>query len=238
MALLERITSMKQSGISDAQIVNTLIEEGISPLEINEAISQSKIKSAIAQPNQEMQPSMASPAQAYTQEQYAPEQYPQQQNYSDQQYAQQAYPQEQYAQQGFDIETLKDISKQQVEESFKKIKEEVTNLSKLKTEVKMEIQNLDSRLSQIESIIRELQSAIIRKMGEYGEAITGISEEVRATQQSFSKILNPVLDKKRGISSKESESPDNEEAPEPEKKQESSKKTTRNPSAGFENYFR
>lgn len=245
MALLERIISMKQQGVSDAQIINTLKEEGITPMEINEAISQSKIKSAIA-PGNEMQQSMGSPSpgQAYSQEMPQQQSYSQempQQGYSQEQYAQQAYPQEQYAQQGYsqgvDIETIKDISKQQVEEAFKKIKEELSSLSKMKTDVKFEMQNIENRLSQVEAVIHELQSAIIRKMGEYGEAITGISQEVRATQQSFSKILNPVIDQKRGIKSEQSKDSEASENPGSMGK-DSSKKTTRNPSAGFENYFR
>ncbi len=232
---------MKGQGISDAQIINTLKEEGITPIEINEAISQSKIKSAIGSQENEMQQSMGSPSpgqgysqgaqqQTYNQEQYAQAQ----QGYPQEQYAQQ--PQEQYAAQGYaqgiDIETIKDISKQQVEESFKKIKEEISSLSKMKSDVKFEMQNIEGRLAQIESIIRELQSAIIRKMGDYGEAISNISQEVRATQQSFSKMINPVLDQKRAMKSEEQTQEEAQES-----KQDTSKKTTKNP-AGFENYFR
>ena len=42
-------------------------------------------------------------------------------------------------------------------------------------------------------------------MGEYGEAISGISQEIQETQKSFSKMINPVLDKKRGIEQEESQ---------------------------------
>ena len=50
---------------------------------------------------------------------------------------------------------------------------------------------MENRISKTETIVQELQSAIIRKMGEYGEAITGISQEVQETQKSFSKLINP-----------------------------------------------
>jgi DNA-binding transcriptional MerR regulator len=156
MALLERINSMKQQNIPDSQIINTLKEEGVSPREINEALSQSKIKSAIsinspANTNSEMQQSimptqdqqmMAIPEQNYNHQMYSAEMqsqtysqqaqaYPQQAQTAD--YSQQEYYQDQYTQpydqtqqayypQGMDVETVRDISKQEIDEALKKIK--------------------------------------------------------------------------------------------------------------------
>jgi len=225
MALLDRIQKMKQTGLSENQIANSLMQEGISPREVNDALGQSKIKSAISEqpPAQypttdesEMQPSiMEQPQEAtsvpaspsYQEQSYAQGYaYPTEQGYyqdpNQQAYDQTAYEQDPnqpvYYQQAMDMETVRDIAKQEIEESLKNIKQDLDSLSKTKTEIKFQVQNLDSRLTKIESIIQELQSAIIRKMGEYGEAISGISEEVKATQNSFSKMINPIMDKKRG----------------------------------------
>jgi len=295
MALLERIAEMKQNGLQDFQIMNSLKEEGVSPREINEALSQLKIKdeinnnsnTPIAGSTDDMQPSImpqsqdqqtatfpqqqttqnSSPAQSkspqqspaqyslpqpYTQnpqysqtQQYSQEQqYPQTQQYSQEQqysqypqdqYSQEAYSQEAYYPQGLDLETIREITRQEIETSLKKIKEDVESLGKLKTDLKFEMQNLDNRIAKIESIIQELQSAIIRKLGEYGESVSNISKELRATQDSFSKILNPVLDKKRGISeeSNETEEEQSEEKPSPKKSRQESKD-----SASFEDYLR
>jgi predicted CopG family antitoxin len=79
-------------------------------------------------------------------------------------------------------------------------------------------------------------------MGEYGESVSNISKELRATQDSFSKILNPLLDKKRGISqemenegqdSEESEKEINQQKPSPKKSRQEAKD-----SASFEDYLR
>jgi hypothetical protein len=243
MALLERINSMKQSGMPDIQIVNTLKEEGITPREINEALSQLKIKSAINSQNQEqMQPSIMtpSPEQQYPeqfQNQQYQEQYPQQ---VQEQYPQQQY-QEQYYSQTIDIETIRDISKQEIEEAMKKPKSEIDSLSKFKSEISFEIQNIDNRLKKIESIIQELQTAIIRKIGDYGEAVSSISDELRETQKSFSKVINPLLDKKRGIS-ESMEEPEQISKSKPSSKSSKAKKEKQlrkdTGSATVEDYFR
>jgi hypothetical protein len=289
MALLERIESMKQSGMSDGQIVTALKEEGNSPRLISEALSQSRIKMAISQEqtgggefsgmepsimapaldNQEqpaqMPPTPTAPAYAKQyqnpsaqqyQAQYPPQQAVEQQYYppeayaqagydqTQQQYVQEAYPaqdQQGYYSQVLDVETVRDIAKQEIEEALKKIKEQQSSFEKIKSEMKFEIQNMENRLLRIESVIQEIQSSIIRKMGEYGEAISGISGEVRATQQSFSKILNPLMDKRRmpSDSEEQSDSESQNEMPSSQQKQKQKQQNSRKDnSASFEDYLR
>jgi len=266
MALLERITSMQQSGMSDNDIITTLREEGITPRDINEAFSQSQIKAAVntqegfegmqpsirteSETQQNMQPQMQNMPEYQTpapsQQQYAPQQYTQEQTpvaYAPEAYAQEQYAQypaeqtgEQYYSQVMDVETVRDIAKQEIEESVKKIKSQLDSLEKLKTDWKFELQNMENRLTRVESVIQEIQSAVIRKMGEYGEAISGISKEVRATQNSFSKVLNPLMDKQRG----KSEEVEEEIKEKPQNMKIKSKKSESRPApaASFEDYLR
>lgn len=236
MALLEKITSMKQTGMNDLQIVNALKEEGITPREISEALSQMRIKSAVASEEaNQMEPSImqTTSTQGSNNQQYT-EQYPAQdssQNYN------QEYADPNYYSQTLDLETIRDVAKQESEEAIKKIKTDLETLNKFKTENNFELQNLDNRITKIENIIQELQTAIIRKIGEYGEAVSTISQDLRETQKSFSKVINPLLDKKRGIDSiKEEQEPE-----EPQDKPQSdnkSKLSRSKDSASFEDYFR
>ena len=57
MGILEQIKEMKNKGISEEEIVAKLQEQRISPKQINDALSQSKIKEAVADEDQ-MQPSI------------------------------------------------------------------------------------------------------------------------------------------------------------------------------------
>jgi DNA-binding transcriptional MerR regulator len=47
MAVLEKVMQLKQQGATEPQIIDFLRQEGVSPREIDEALSQSKIKSMI-----------------------------------------------------------------------------------------------------------------------------------------------------------------------------------------------
>ena len=47
MAALEQVMQMKQQGMSERQIIENLRGQGITPKDINEALSQSSIKTAI-----------------------------------------------------------------------------------------------------------------------------------------------------------------------------------------------
>ena len=53
MGVLEQITQMKNQGIPDQEIVSNLQEQGISPKEINDALSQAQIKNAVTSPDQQ-----------------------------------------------------------------------------------------------------------------------------------------------------------------------------------------
>jgi len=223
MALLERVNQMQQQGYSNEQISQMLQEEGISPREVSEALSQSQVKSAVNAPEaggyaEGEEAGYAPEAGGYAEGEeagYAPEA------------GGYAEGGEAYYQQALDTETVRDIANQVVEEELSKIKMELKEMSRLKTDMKFQIQNIDNRLKKIESTISQLQSDIIRKVGEYGEAISDVSNEIKATQDSFSKLVNPLIDKKRKtVSSKK--------PVKTTKKSNTANKTT----AGFEEYFR
>lgn len=278
MALIEKINQMKQSGMSEAQIIKTLRDENYTPVQINEALSQSQIKAAIAQPaspvgggmdgmeqsimqttdelNQmpvpypEQAQQAGYPAEAYPayQQVYAqpPAQYPAEQAayteqpYYDQNYGQAYVPQETYYQQALDIETVRDIAKQSIEEELLKIKSQISEITKLKTDLKFQIQNIDNRLKKIEEVIQEIQSAVLQKVGNFGQAINEISEELHATQESFGKLVNPIIDKKRGMAeNQKSEQQANQAKIKPRAGAQSrSSPRTQKPAPSFEDYFR
>ncbi len=257
MVVLDQITEMKKQGLPTSQIMQNLKEQGSSPKEIDEALSQSEIKSEIgrtpqdpqqnvfpntpeanlnplvAQPAEaaqpgapttqptttsslaEMQPSLGQQTQAHepaVQEQPSQlatplpspqqmpeaggEQYPE---YAPQEYyPEQGYYQEYQAPQSTDIETINDISTQIVEEKIKNFKTQLSSLTKFKNQTDERVKSMEKTMTKIENTLEELQLAVLRKMGDYGEDIKNISKEMKATQNSFSKIINPLTDNARG----------------------------------------
>ena len=70
MATLEKVTALRNQGLSEGQIIDSLRQQGVPPTEINEALSQSKIKSEVMQP--QMQPSLGQQPQQSQYPEYAP----------------------------------------------------------------------------------------------------------------------------------------------------------------------
>ncbi len=241
MALLERIQQMKKAGQNDAQIVRQLKEEGVSPREINETISQSRIKSAIAPPEtQEMpqSPEMSQEEEGMSSMQPSMmQQSPQQPNYPEQTIQMQQYPESQmqggdaypqqspqyesyepYYQQEIDTETISEIASQIIDEKVSALKKQISEINRTKTEINFQIQRIENRLNKIETAIENLQTSVIRSVGEYGENIRTISREMQKTQDSFKKVLNPLTDQIRTFQEITGKAPEEEKSSKTQKK--------------------
>lgn len=216
MAALERVMQMQSEGLSESQIIDSLRQERVSPKEIYDALTQSQIKSELSQTptfeneTGEMKPSMT---------QQTPEAYSREESYVDssQTQAEQPYPeytepvpptQEYYPQyqeyqppqqQATDIETINEIAEQIVEEKNTELKKQISEIKNFKEEAKAEIDRLNEKIEKIENNYNELQIAIIRKIGDYGENIKNIAAEMHETQNSFSKMINPLTDNIREL---------------------------------------
>lgn len=112
MTALERVMQLKKEGKNEGEVIATLRSEGVNPMQISDALNQSKIKEAIVDPNptEGMMPSIMGieekeavqmQAPAPQEEYYVPKQPQQQYSPQPQQYAPygqqyQQYPGEQY----------------------------------------------------------------------------------------------------------------------------------------------
>jgi DNA-binding transcriptional MerR regulator len=300
MVLLDRISNMRKQGMSEADIIRALQQEGISPKEIHETLSQSKIKTAInaeqadmSSGNQFNQPvpeplspetagdapespigpptapmTNTPPQQAKNPETRTPEKvtvskepgvskgqmmpsimpsgeqtrsdfgnrqkappefsripkdtgrpreipgsyqslttptqppqeyYPEEGGYdyqvpdAGQDYGYEDYPEYQYGQ-ASDVETINDIASQIVEEKNAELQMQISKFSKFRREMALEVERISERLKKVEGAFNDLQIAIISKMGDYGKDVKSIAKEMRASQDSFSKILDPLAE--------------------------------------------
>ena len=244
MAVLELLSQMKSKGMSTAQMIQSLKEQGFSPKEINEALSQSEIKSELAKQQEFMQQppqSVNDQMSEFSQSQFSelqpsiesqPTPEDQQQQYPEYQEntSQSQYPEYQTTQ-SIDFETISDITTQIIGEKLKIIKKEILLITRFRKNAEEKLKHLEQRLDKTETMLNELQIAIIRKVGEYGENIKNISKELQATQQSFSKIIDPLTDNMRELE-KISENKTETDKTTDNKKQKSKSKDT------FENYIR
>ncbi len=235
MSIIEQIKQMQQQGFSDSQISDQLKQQGISPREVNESIEQSKVKSAVYEENSQMEPSIMQPPTSMQQEQIMPQQaiqtrtrqatqeinepYPQEAMPNEMQAASgteqypayqesQQYPEYAYQQQPYDPASITEITEQIVDEKTEKIQKQIQEINAFKTEIQGKAANIEERLRRIELIIDRLQISILNKIGEYGQNLSDLKNEMQATQESFSKVLSPLsenMEELRKISGESSE---------------------------------
>jgi len=201
MGILEEIMQMKNQGIANEEIVNSLQEQGVSPKEINDALSQAQIKSAVYDTgtpseqdylNQQQGNYAPQTQEIQEQETYAPspEQYSQ---------PQEGYQQEEYndyaPSEGIDSNTIIEIAEQVFSEKIKKIQKQVEDISEFKTLAQTKIDNTSERLKRIETTIDKLQITILEKVGSYGKNLENIKKEMSMMQNSFGKMINPLADR-------------------------------------------
>jgi len=212
MGVLDQVTLMKNRGQSDQEIIDSLKEQGIPPKMIKDAMAQAQIKEAVTRPltdgmqqsimgteedPEEFQETMAPqpefsgiyPPQEVQQEQY--QEYSPPQEYGQQEY----YQQEGYAYAASDTGTLIEIAEQVFSDKIKKIQKQMDSLNEFKTLSETRLSNVEERLKRIEAVIDKLQLSILDKVGSYGDGIDSIKNEMSMMQDSFSKALNPLLDK-------------------------------------------
>lgn len=204
---------------SQLKIKDAVITGGISGSEAGtNAGASTDTAGTIASDFQDMQAS-----ETMTQEQiYTPQnteipQPEQQMQYPEQQaYPQQAYPPQEayynpqagagygeaqtgdyggdYQQYGINTETVNEIADQLITEKLIKTTSDLRALAEFKIILDSKVQKIDERLQRIESIIDQLQTAIIRKSIDQAQNIEDIKSELQSTQSNFSKILNPLTD--------------------------------------------
>lgn len=201
MALIEDVQSMQSQGMSEDQIIQLMRQRGMKYKDIADALSQTKIKSAIEQPAQDPSYNVReeSDMQASIMNQQAPmpgQEAPQYGRQAPvpmpaQEYA---YPQPQYEQsmqqyQGVSSEVITEISEQVVAEKLSEIRKYLEKVIDVRSMLEAKMESLDERLKRIEKTIDILQSSILRKVGDYVTNVQDIKNELIETQKTFSKML-------------------------------------------------
>lgn len=192
MGALEQIIQLRNQGISDEDIMKNLQNGGFSPREISDSFSQAQIKSAVADevpenpanlpPSPEMEPQNL---QTIPEEQDV--YYPQPQQG-------QSQGQEDYYSPGeFDTSTIIEISEQVFSEKIQILQKKIEEVTEFKALTESKMTNLLERIKNIEKVINNLQISILKKVGSYGGNLENIKNEMSMMQDSFRKMVNPIV---------------------------------------------
>jgi len=194
MGVLDEVMQMQNQGRDEEDITQELKEKGVSPREIQDAINQAKIKSAVyAQDPYTPQTPQASQSENYTpqiQEMQEQEYIPQETQY--QEPYQESY--ENYSPGGIDTDTMVEIAEQVFQEKITPLQNNIQTLNEFRTITQSTVENLAERVKKIETMIDRLQIAVLQKVGSYGENLESIKKEMSMMQDSFGKMINTVAD--------------------------------------------
>lgn len=211
MGVLDQVMQLKSQGKPDEQIIQEMRDQGISPREINDALNQADIKKAVSQEDQEAVPTQdtvpspemsAPPAiQEYTPSQedlYSPQPAPQMQPAFNQPMAfpqqdQLGYGADSMAGMGMDTDMIIEIAEQVASEKTADLQRQVQEIKRFQAVEKAKVENFEIRLKKIEAMIDKLQSAILTKIGSYGDNLSSIKKEMTMMQDSFGKLINPLV---------------------------------------------
>ncbi len=203
--------AMNQSQIKNAVSMNEEMEpsmmeapspEGEAPVPSQEVSDQNQFqpKKQEYQPEYTQGSYMPKTKEIPEEEVYAPQQEeyyaPQPQQHQQQEYQPQDYQQGYNPpyQESISTDTIIEIAQQVFSESIKNIQKKIDEFNEFKTLSQSKIDNALERLRRIETIIDKLQISILERVGAYGKSLDDIKKEMSMMQNSFSKIVNPLVD--------------------------------------------
>ncbi|PIN71381.1 hypothetical protein CO153_01550 [Candidatus Pacearchaeota archaeon CG_4_9_14_3_um_filter_30_11] len=213
MTILERILELKKTGIPDSEITKRLKNEGIHPMDISDAMNQSKIKEAVSgetgYSTQGMVPSIMG-GESYENESsqegtYSPSSSPKEsedyQDYSSQESEsyQNSYPEEEYEDNyapnefsgggiAMSSETMIEVAEQVFSEKIKKIETDLKLVKEFKTLALPAIKDFDERLKRMERQFDKMQIAILERVGQFGKNLDSVKKEIEMVEDSFEKL--------------------------------------------------
>ncbi len=223
MGALDQVLMMKTQGMSDEDIIRDLGERGVSPKDIDDALNQAQIKSAVSNiqgdeedlpehPDFTSRSQLDQNTQGYESYAQAPMEtqsfqnpqeiqsyplYPKQEtpmNYNnDMNYS--SYSYDQYGSNGYESNDFMEIANQIIEDKMILLRNEISSIIEFRRIVESQLENFENRITKIETIIDNLQLSILEKVGSYGQNLNTIRKEMEMMQDSFSKVIDPLTDK-------------------------------------------
>jgi hypothetical protein len=128
-----------------------------------------------------------------------PQNYPPEEDYYSQDYSPQGQSYDEYegyAQPYESTDTIIEISEQVFSEKSKELEDQIKELTEFKRIYEQRINDMNERLKRIEKYFDKMQLAIMEKVTLFGKNIDNLQKEVNMVEDSFSKVVNPLTDKK------------------------------------------
>jgi hypothetical protein len=193
---VNEVLNLLKQGKSNEEITNSLEQQGFNLQQISDAINQANMKMGVEgnmPPSGMKESSMgeeipmpepqAQPQPAQQQASMYPESNPQAQGY--------ALPQQQ---QQVGVQDIHALVEEVVEEKWRDFVKSVGNVAVWKARMSDDLEATKQELLRTQKRIEELQTAVLGKVKDYSQNVVDINREMKALEQVFGKILEPLTD--------------------------------------------
>jgi len=198
---VNEVLEMLRLGKNNQEISSSLEQRGYSLQQISDAINQADIKLGVEgnMPPSGMQPSaMDNDIPIPNGEPYGQQQSTQQSAQQNNYYPESNYQPSNYQlpqqQQGTGLEDIHAIVEEVVEEKWKDFIKNVGNIAVWKVRMADDLDATKQELVRTQRRLEELQVAVLGKVKDYNESIVEIGSDMKALENVFKKILEPLTE--------------------------------------------
>ncbi len=183
---VEDILRLRQQGLNNNQIIQTLQRNGYKIHQIFDAMNQAELKLAgpqqqgIQEPPQELPPEQEMLPEGL---EPLPEQEPMQQEQFEQPYPQYEQP---AAAADAQVEELVEAI---IDEKWKEIEKDIRKIVEWKGAVETRMKEIEQKLDGLTGKFEELHTAVLTKVSEYDKNIVNVGTEIKAMEKVFKKVL-------------------------------------------------
>jgi hypothetical protein len=198
---VEQVNSMKQQGMSDSLIVQSLQRDGYKTHQIFDAMNQAELVSGAPRQLEDLQSTEQGGPQVFStppQPSY-PGQQPSLPTFSQQPppepQQQQSYPQFQQPMMGMgDSQVLnsnqvEEIAEAIIEEKWTELARGVSKIVEWKDRTEAKMNELDQRLTKVQEDFGNLHTGVLGKLNEYDRNISSVGTDIKAMQKVFQQML-------------------------------------------------
>lgn len=183
---VKRVIDLKEKGLSNNQIVQSLQREGYKSSQILDAMSQAKIKGTIQSTQLEEDTMVENPMNENTGGLPSGQMQPPQQSQENFSAPEGDYP---MADTSISDERVQEIAEAIIEEKWEEVVENMNRVIEWKDKVERTITSLQQQVSDLKENFDRLHTGVLSKIGEYDKHVQDVGVEVKALENVFKKIL-------------------------------------------------
>lgn len=166
---VDKVIGMRQQGISNNQIVQTLQRDGYRSDQVFDAMNQADIKGSVGP----VQPAPFQPSQIENPMQSQPP-------------ISQPQPPPQQTDSKERIEELAEVI---IDEKWNELVKDINKMIEWKEKVESRLDAMEQKITDVSNSIESLNRTITQRISQYDKNITNVGTDLKAMEQVFSKIL-------------------------------------------------